>query len=461
MSTTAITGATGNGAASDAAPARDEMPDVLHLYRTGALDEAEARCRAIVERDPGRGAAWDRLAHIAEQRGQMAAAEAHYHRAITTLADPAEAHSNLAVLLQRRGDLAGAQEHYRRAIALGMRHAMLHSNYGCALRGVGRLQESAEEFERALALDDALAHAHSNLGVTLALQGEIAGAVAHGRRAVALQPEWELARNNLLFCLNYADDLDADQIAAPHLAFGRRRPAPDELAPELDADADPDRRLRIGLVSPDFKQHSVAYFIEPILEACDRDRDALELTCYADVPSPDAVSERLRAAADRLAARPPPRRRRRQSPDMRRPHRHPDRSRGPHRRQPLVAVRVARRAGADDLSRLPEHHWSRHRRLAHHRRVGQSPRHHRITAQRGAAAHHRRIPVLPAAPGHSGAVAATFAPRGARDVRQLQCAGEDLAGDDAALGRDPAARAWSAPGAQERVVRRSGDARHL
>ena len=43
----------------------------------------------------------------------------------------------------------------------------------------------------------------------------------------------------------------------------------------------------------------MAYFVEPILEACDRDRDALDLTCYADVASPDPVTERLRAAADR------------------------------------------------------------------------------------------------------------------------------------------------------------------
>ena len=94
--------------------------------------------------------------------------------------------------------------------------------------------------------------------------------------------------------------VDADEVAAQHRAFGApARAAPDAVAPELGADADPDRRLRVGLVSPDFKQHSVAYFIEPLLEGCDRDRDALEITCYADVRRPDAVTERLRAAADR------------------------------------------------------------------------------------------------------------------------------------------------------------------
>ncbi len=303
MSISANTGATGKdaSASSDATRARDEMPDVLHLYRTGALDEAEARCRAIVERDPGRGGAWDRLARIAEQRGHLADAEAHFQRAIATLADPAEAHNNLAVLLQRRGALDGALTHYRRAIALGMRHALLHSNLGCVLRSLGRLQESADEFARALAIDDALAHAHSNLGVTLALQGEIAAALAHARRAVALQPAFHLAHSNLLFCLNYADDLGVEEIAAHHRTFGRKHAPPDEIAPasELAAGEDPDRPLRVGLVSPDFKQHSVAYFIEPLLEACDRERDALELTGYSDAPCPDAVTERLRAAADR------------------------------------------------------------------------------------------------------------------------------------------------------------------
>ena len=294
---TEMTGGTAADAPPGALPARDEMPAVLHLYRTGDLDGAEARCRAMVERDPGCGAAWNRLARIAERRGQLAAAEEHFRRAIATLADPAEAHNNLAVLLQRRGELGDSLDHYHRAIALGMRHAMLHSNLGCVLRSLGRLHDSAEEFARALALDDALAHAHSNLGVTLALQGDTAGARAHGRRAVALQPDWDLAHSNLLFCLNYADDLHADEIAAQHRAFGRRHAGRDTGAPARDADDDPDRPLRVGLVSPDLKQHSVAYFVEPILEA--RDPGAVEITCYSDTPRLDAVSERLRAAADR------------------------------------------------------------------------------------------------------------------------------------------------------------------
>ncbi|HET6149354.1 MAG TPA: FkbM family methyltransferase [Polyangia bacterium] len=293
----------------------DELPEVLHLFRLGDLDEAAARCRAIVARDPRCGEAWDRLARIAELQGRLDEAEADYRRAVDLLAEPAEAHNNLAVLLQRRGDLDGALEHYSRAAALGLRHAMLHSNLGCLLRQRGQLQGSAEQLRRALAIDPALAHAHSNLGVTLALLGGVAeagpGSVASGtaralphlRRAVALQPDWNVAHSNLLLCLNYADDLSPVEVAAEHLAFGRRH-AIDADADALEygdaGDADPERALRVGFVSPDLRRHPVASFLEPILDG--RDPDALSVTCYADVERPDEVTGRLRAAADRWRA---------------------------------------------------------------------------------------------------------------------------------------------------------------
>ena len=280
-------------------PVTEGMADVLHLYRTGDLAEAEARCRVLVERDPHCGEAWDRLARIAERQGDPARAVDHYRRAVAELSHPAEAHNNLAVLLQRRGDFEEALTHYRRAVALGLRHALLHSNLGCLLRDLGYLQDGAEELARALAIDPSSAHAHSNLGVTLALQGELARALQHLRRAVALQPDWDLAQGNLLFCLNYADDLSPAQVAAPHLAFGRRHPEPElEAPPLLDAGAaaDPERKLRVGFVSPDLKQHSIAYFLEPILGAYDR--DAFTIICYADVIRPDGVTDRMRAAVD-------------------------------------------------------------------------------------------------------------------------------------------------------------------
>ena len=55
---------------------------------------------------------------------------------------------------------------------------------------------------------------------------------------------------------------------------------------------DPERRLRIGYVSPDLNEHPVSHFLEPVLR--EHDRGAFEIYCYSDVVRPDVVTARLR-----------------------------------------------------------------------------------------------------------------------------------------------------------------------
>jgi predicted O-linked N-acetylglucosamine transferase (SPINDLY family) len=59
---------------------------------------------------------------------------------------------------------------------------------------------------------------------------------------------------------------------------------------------DPDRKLPVGYVSPDFRDHPHARFALPVFRAHDRSR--VEVVCYSDVARPDAVTELFRAAAD-------------------------------------------------------------------------------------------------------------------------------------------------------------------
>ena len=67
----------------------------------------------------------------------------------------------------------------------------------------------------------------------------------------------------------------------------------------FELDRTPGRRLRVGYVSPDFRQHAVALFAEPLLAA--HDRAAVELFCYAEVPAPDAVTATVPRAGGSLA----------------------------------------------------------------------------------------------------------------------------------------------------------------
>jgi predicted O-linked N-acetylglucosamine transferase (SPINDLY family) len=54
--------------------------------------------------------------------------------------------------------------------------------------------------------------------------------------------------------------------------------------------------LRVGYLSADFRTHSVAFFLEPVL-AC-HDRRRFRLICYSNVLRGDATTRRLKELAD-------------------------------------------------------------------------------------------------------------------------------------------------------------------
>src|SRR5262249_19669888 len=62
-------------------------------------------------------------------------------------------------------------------------------------------------------------------------------------------------------------------------------------------DRNPDRKLRIGYVSPNFFKQAEAHFVLPLLRAHDRER-AVEVHCYAITRQPDAFTDLHRASVD-------------------------------------------------------------------------------------------------------------------------------------------------------------------
>src|SRR5690606_39665043 len=95
-------------------------------------------------------------------------------------------------------------------------------------------------------------------------------AVAVIRRAQQAAPNDLLLQSKLCMMLNYLAGPSPEDLFREHQRFGQL--APRSAAPPAPADSDPDRPLRIGFVSADLREHSVAYFLEPILEHRDRTR---------------------------------------------------------------------------------------------------------------------------------------------------------------------------------------------
>ena len=115
----------------------------------------------------------------------------------------------------------------------------------------------------------------------MAAQGKLDEAVAAYRRAIRIKPDYAKAFSNLLFCLNSDDILTNDHLFAAHREWDERYGQRAPTFTTYDNDRDATRRLKIGYLSPDFREHSVAYFVEPLLR--EHDRQKVEVFCYAEV----------------------------------------------------------------------------------------------------------------------------------------------------------------------------------
>jgi predicted O-linked N-acetylglucosamine transferase (SPINDLY family) len=217
-------------------------------------------------------------------------------RALALAPDFAEAWSNLGVAQAAAGRHRDALESHRRALALRPDLPEAHNNLGTARNALGWFHDAVAAFDEALALRPRYPEAHSNRGHALAGLGRTSDAVAAFRRALAERPDYPAAHSNLIFTL----DLDPGATRAglfdeKRLWNARYARALTAAAPAHANERDPERRLRVGYVSADFRYHSAAAVFGGVL--LNHDRDRFDVACYSAVARPDGMTERFQAAA--------------------------------------------------------------------------------------------------------------------------------------------------------------------
>lgn len=291
----------------DVLVARPDTPDALHLLgvllsQTARPETAEALiaeavrlCPVVADFHASHG---DALAAL----GRFDEAVASYERALSL--DPAHeeararlfnAHNNRGTARLAAGDLVGAEQSFRYAIEAGPGRGEILNNLGIALGRQGRFQEAADAFGRGAALAPARAEIHRNRGLVLLRQGRTPEARACYERAVTLAPADAEAHSNLIFVLDLDPAASATDTAAERRRWGARH-GHASVVEAQHRNTDPERRLRVGYVSADFRLHSAADVLAPVVLG--HDRDAVEVICYSGTVEPDAVTERFRAGAD-------------------------------------------------------------------------------------------------------------------------------------------------------------------
>ncbi len=267
------------------------------LMNQGKRDKAAFAFDQALRFKPDHAEAHYNLGNLRKIEGKLDAAAAAYSEAIHINPNLVEAYSNLGNTLAELGKFEESITAHRQAVTNKPDSAEVHYNFGNALKDQGKLADAASAYRHALNLNPEYAAAHANLGIVLMNQGRLDEALIAYRRATALKPDDAIAFSNMLVCLNYDDSRTSDQLFAAHREwdelYGGPAPRPSTYANSRE----PERRLRVGYVSPDFRAHSVAYFLMPLFEG--RSPQAVEVFCYADVIRPDAITAQLRSLSDR------------------------------------------------------------------------------------------------------------------------------------------------------------------
>jgi protein O-GlcNAc transferase len=314
----------------DYAEAHNNLANALR--ESGQLDSAIAAYQKSLELKPKQPEAFYNLGTALRAKGDWNEAVAAFNQAISLRSDYAEAYNNLGNVLRDKDDLDGAIAAYRQALTLDIKNGLTFYNLASVMRDKGglvdgviaALRQAAElrpddpdvfyELGNALRLGDepkaAVAALHRalelrpnhsdtyhSLGSVYKGLGRLDEALENYDKALELSPHDWTALSNRIYTIYFHQDYDGARILKEHQEWDKRfgLPLAKEILPHSNH-RDPDRKLRIGYVSPDYRRHCQSFFTIPLLSH--HDHQNFEIYGYSQVPRPDEITEQIKGYTD-------------------------------------------------------------------------------------------------------------------------------------------------------------------
>lgn len=256
--------------------AASKFPDQLQvvavlvevLLAVGEFEAASYWVGRWVKAAPTDGGALLAQVKVASGRGRGDEAIVAARRFADALPGHHEPLRTLAWVLHKTKKFREAAEVAARALELSPRDADLWQKRAVALQSLGRVEEAGEAFMRgAMACPDSVA-------------------LAEGA-AMCTNYQWDCAR------LAPGSDEKTSMVRGAHERFAQllKQRQPTRSAPTWRSIA-AGERLRVGIISPDLRRHSVGAYAEAIFRHIDRTK--IEFFAYSTNPNEDAVTLRLK-----------------------------------------------------------------------------------------------------------------------------------------------------------------------
>lgn len=262
-------------------------------------------CRQALRKNPRNLKALRLLSFALYQHNTPEEAFASFRQAAALMPEDAELLVNYGNLLLTMGRNQDALPILEKVVALRPDHSTCWSRMAQCCYLLNQNQKGFDASQRALATaknNDQRADALMQSATHRRELGQVREAIGDTLEAIALLPHVYYNYTNALLFMLADPHCPVERIAALAREFEARFGEPLRTTwPDFSSlDRNPWRKLRVGVVSPDFRSHAVMYFAEGLLAQLDRSQ--FEVIAFSLFPTEDYVTTRVRCHADRFVS---------------------------------------------------------------------------------------------------------------------------------------------------------------
>ncbi len=209
-----------------------------------------------------------------------------------------QGNSDAILLLSQTGDMLsrarsfGCAERIYRTILDMKDDIPAYSKLMYILKETGRLSEAEALARKTHALFPKRLDLAINLASILLQRGKTPECQELIKQALCTNLEDPQVLSSCLLMMHYFGTVNRKDLFEAHTKLAQSYPASKIPKNQFPNTVKPDRKFRIGYISPDFRGHPVTCFFMPLLDA--HNRDAFEIVGYGNVKSPDKLTEQIK-----------------------------------------------------------------------------------------------------------------------------------------------------------------------
>lgn len=297
----------------------------------GNLDAAIESLQQALKLDPAHHDSLTNLGVVLLETDNPAGATRLFQAALTNNPDDLTTRSNLGNAFKSQQRYEEAEAEYRAVLHHAPEHLETVNNLGAVLVAMERHDEADQHLSRVVLAHPDLVEARVNLGIALCKSRRLPEAINHFHevlsrdgdnviawkgladsqldagdavaanksyaQAARLDPDHAATGSNVVYTSQFLPGITAQRMAELYADWDRNyATALAPARPEFTNDPNPERRLRLGIISPNLRAHAAMHLTLGAFEHLNRDQ--CETYFYTDRPDRDEITQRVEQCAD-------------------------------------------------------------------------------------------------------------------------------------------------------------------